>query len=51
MCVREIQCSKEGGGTPGAVVEAEVIRGPSEGNGGSDFCSGKGAAATVIRQA
>ena len=39
------------GDAAGAVVEEEGSGGPYEGHSGSDFGSGKVAAATVIRQA
>ena len=39
------------GETPVTVVETEGSGGPDEGNGGSDFVRGKGAAAIGIRQA
>ena len=49
LCVCTIYWVLRRGETPGAVVEAEGSRGRNAGHGGSDFGSGKGAAATVIR--
>ena len=51
LCVCARERVRRRGDTPGAVVEAEGSVGPAEGNGGSDFFSGKGAAAKRIRQA